>query len=86
MGETRSAISKSKRGLGDLTKTVKALPSTIQIYSRQVRHNADSDDGGDLIRRRGKKLGTLQERKEQQSSVDLVTIRDRQEATADRVK
>ena len=30
----------------DLTKSVKALPSTIQISSRQVRHNADSDDGG----------------------------------------
>ena len=42
----RSAISESKHGLGDLTKTVKALSSTIQIYYRQVRHNADSDDGG----------------------------------------
>ena len=41
----RSAISESKHGLGDLTKTVKALSSTIRISSRQVRHNADNDDG-----------------------------------------
>ena len=34
----------------------------------------------------GEKLGTLQERKEQYSSVELVTIRDIQEAKADRVK
>ena len=46
MVKTRSAISKSKRGLGYLTKTVKALPRTIRISSRQVRHNADNDDGG----------------------------------------
>ena len=45
-GEMRSAISKSKWGLGDLTKTAKALPSTMRISSRQVRHNADNDDGG----------------------------------------
>ena len=36
-GETRSA-----------TKTSKALPSTIRISSRQVRHNADDDDGRSL--------------------------------------
>ena len=41
----RSAISESKHGLGDLTKTVKALSSTIRISSRQVRHNVDNDDG-----------------------------------------
>ena len=35
--ETRYAVSKSKRELGDLTRTVKALPSTIRISSRQVR-------------------------------------------------
>ena len=45
-GKTRSAISESKRGLGDLTKTFKALRSTIRISSRQVRHSADDDDGG----------------------------------------
>ena len=32
--------------MGDLTKTAKALPSTIWISSRQLRHNAESDDGG----------------------------------------
>ena len=32
--------------MGDHTKTTKALPSTILISSRQVRHNADNDDGG----------------------------------------
>ena len=42
----RSAISKSKQGLGDLTKTDKALTSTMRISSRQVRHNADSEEGG----------------------------------------
>ena len=47
-GETRSAISESKRGLGDLTKTAKALPITIRISSRQARHNADNDDSGGL--------------------------------------
>ena len=45
-GKTRSAISESKRGLGDLTKTAKALPSTIRISSRQVRNNADNDGRG----------------------------------------
>ena len=45
-GETSSAIFESKRGLGDHTKTTKALPSTIRIPSRQVRNNADNDDGG----------------------------------------
>ena len=45
-GETRSAISKSKQGLGDITKTPKALPSTIRISSRKVRHNADNDNRG----------------------------------------
>ena len=47
-GETRAAVSKAKRVLGDLTKTVKALPSTIQISSRQVRHIVNNDDGGGL--------------------------------------
>ena len=42
----RSAIYDSKRVLGDLTKTDKALPSTIRISSRQVRHNVDNDNGG----------------------------------------
>ena len=42
--ETRSAIFKSKRGLGDITKTAKALPSTIRISSRQVQHNTDNDN------------------------------------------
>ena len=46
--ETRSAISKSKRGLGNLTKTGKALPNTIRISSRQVRHSVDNDDEGRL--------------------------------------
>ena len=32
--------------MGDLTKTVKALPSYIRIYSMQVRHSADNDNGG----------------------------------------
>ena len=45
-GETRSAISESKRGLGDLTKNAKALPSTIRISYRQMRHTADNDDRG----------------------------------------
>ena len=33
-GETRSALSESKQRLGNLTKTVKALPSKIRISSR----------------------------------------------------
>ena len=45
-GKTRSAIPKSKRGLGDLTKIAKALPRTIRISSRQVRHNVDNYDRG----------------------------------------
>ena len=45
-GKTRSAISESKRVLGDLTKTAKALPRTIRISSRQVQHNVDNDDRG----------------------------------------
>ena len=45
-GEMRSAIFESKRGLGDHTKTAKALLSTIRIPSMQVRHNADSDNRG----------------------------------------
>ena len=45
-GETRAALSKSKRVLGDLTKTAKSLPSKIQISSKQVWHSADNDDGG----------------------------------------
>ena len=53
-GETRSAISESKRGLGDLTKTAKALPSTIWISSRQVRHNADNENGGSSYDVKGK--------------------------------
>ena len=32
--------------MGALTKTAKVLPITIRISSRQVRHNADGDDGG----------------------------------------
>ena len=32
--------------MGDLTKTAKALPSTIRISFRYVRHNSDSDYGG----------------------------------------
>ena len=32
--------------MGDLTKTVKALPITILISSRHMRHNADDDAGG----------------------------------------
>ena len=31
--------------MGDLTKTAKTLPSTILISFRQVRHNADNDNG-----------------------------------------
>ena len=53
----RSAISESKRGLGDLTKTAKALPSTIRISSRQVRQDADNDDGGSLYDVEGKGKG-----------------------------
>ena len=45
-GETRSVISESKQRLGDLTMTTKALPSTIQISSRQVRHIAKIKTGG----------------------------------------
>ena len=30
--------------MGDLTKTAKAMPSTKQISSRYVQHNADSDN------------------------------------------
>ena len=44
--KTSSAISESKRGLGDLTKTAKALLRTIRISSRQVRHTIDNDDRG----------------------------------------
>ena len=32
--------------MGDLTKTVKALPIKILISSRQVRNNADNDNMG----------------------------------------
>ena len=32
--------------MGDLTKTAKALPSTIWISSSEVWHNAESDDEG----------------------------------------
>ena len=31
--------------MGNLTTTTKALPRTMPIYSRQVRHNGESDDG-----------------------------------------
>ena len=44
--ETRSAVSESKWGLGDLIKTVNALTSTIRIFSRQVRHSTDNLDRG----------------------------------------
>ena len=40
--------------MGYLTKTVKALPSTIRISYRQVRHNAENDDGGSLYNLEGK--------------------------------
>ena len=53
-----SAISESKRGLGDLPKTAKAMPSTIQISSRYVRHNADSDDGGSSYDVKGEGRGS----------------------------
>ena len=45
-GNTRSAVSKEKRRLIDITKTVKALPGTIRTSSKQVRHSADNDNGG----------------------------------------
>ena len=45
-GETRSSVSELNLGLGDLTKTVKALPSTMRISSRQMRHSAEYDNGG----------------------------------------
>ena len=45
-GETRSAVSESKRGLVNLNKTAKALPSTIRISFSQVRHSADDDNRG----------------------------------------
>ena len=32
--------------MGDITNTAKALPSTIRISSRKVRHNADNDNRG----------------------------------------
>ena len=44
-GDKRSAVYESKRVLGDLTKTIKALPSTIRISFRQVRHSVDDDNG-----------------------------------------
>ena len=53
-GESRSAISESNQGLGDLTKTAKALPSTIRISSGHVRHNADNDNGGSSYDIKGK--------------------------------
>ena len=53
-----SAISKSKRGLGDLTKTAKVMPSTIRISSRYVRHNAESDDGGSSYDVKGEGQGS----------------------------
>ena len=45
-GEKRSVISKSNLLLGDLTKTIKALLSTIRISSRQARHSADDGNVG----------------------------------------
>ena len=53
-GKTKSPVSESKLGLGDLTKTVKALPSTIWISSRQVRHSADDEDRGSSYDVKGK--------------------------------
>ena len=131
-GNTRSAVSKEKRRLIDITKTVKALPGTIRTSSKQVRHSADNDNGGisynvdgegeevlsDIISQQEQRaflqednanrveesaerqfseqkrvqvhlreeLGTLQEWKEQQSIVDMVTLRDRQEASTEIVK
>ena len=58
-GETRSAISESKRVLGELTKTAKALPSKIRISSSQVRHNADDDDRGGSYDIEGEGKGVL---------------------------
>ena len=47
-GETRSAISESNQGLGDITKTTKELLSTIRISSKQVQHSTDNDSSGSL--------------------------------------
>ena len=58
-GETRSAISESKRVLGELTKTAKALPSKIRISSSQVRHNADDGDRGRSYDIEGEGKGVL---------------------------
>ena len=92
-GKTRSAVSESKRGLGDLTKTVKALPITIRISSRQVRHSADDDNGGSSYGVKGEGAEVIadiishqEQQKKNQLSVDLVTIRNRKEAAAERVK
>ena len=92
-GETRSAVSELKQGLGDLTKTVKALPSTILISSRQERHSADNDNRGSLYDVEGEGAEVIpdiishqEKQKEQQLRVDLVTIGDRQEAAVERVK
>ena len=41
----------------DLTKTAKALPITIRISSRQVRHNVDNGDRGGSYDVEGKGKG-----------------------------
>ena len=56
-GKTRSAVSEAKWVLGDLTKTGKALPITIQISSRQVQHSTDDDNGAILYDVEGKGKG-----------------------------
>ena len=53
-----SAISESKQGLGDLTKTAKAMPSTMRISYRYVQHNADSDNGGSSYDVKGEGRGS----------------------------
>ena len=58
-GETRSTISESKRGLEDLTKTAKALTSTMWISSRQVRHNTEKDNRGSSYDVEGEGEGVL---------------------------
>ena len=88
----RSAVSELNRGLGDLTKTVKALPSKIRISSRQVRHSAENDNRGGLYDVKGHGGEVIpdiilqqDQQKEQQLIVDLGMICDRQEAAAERV-
>ena len=52
-------MTKSKRGLGNLTENAKALPSTMRISSRQVRYNADNDDGGSSYNVKGEEEEVL---------------------------